>query len=139
MSEKDIRAMGRATSGVCGIKLNKDDSVIGLNVIPAKLDKNTSTLLTVSKMGYGKRTLIKEYRIQKRGGTGIKTFKVTDKTRKLVASRLIIDQTTLITISKKGLILKTELGDVSIQGRTTQGVKLMRLDPGDEISEIEVI
>lgn len=137
MSEKDIRAMGRATSGVCGIKLNKDDFVIGLNIVPAKIDKNTSTLLTVSEMGYGKRTLIKEYRIQKRGGTGIKTFKVTDRTKKLVASRLITTQTTLITISKKGLILKTELADVSIQGRTTQGVKLMRLDPGDTISEIE--
>ncbi len=139
MSEKDVRPMGRATAGVCGMKLGKNDFVIGLSVIPSKTDKNVATLLTVSKMGYGKRTPIKEYRIQKRGGTGIKTFKVTDKTRDLIASRLIIEQLVLVTISKKGLILKTELADVSIQGRTTQGVRLMNLNQGDEISEIETL
>jgi DNA gyrase subunit A len=139
MSEKDVRPMGRATAGVCGIKLGKDDFVIGLSIIPIKTDKNAATLLSVSKMGYGKKTLIKEYRIQKRGGTGIKTFKVTDKTKSIIASRLILEETILITISKKGLVLKTELADVSIQGRTTQGVKLMSINIGDEVSEIEIL
>ncbi len=139
MSEKDIRPMKRGANGILGIKLNSDDHLVGMAVIPKKVDKQTHSLLTVTKFGYGKKTLLKEYRYQKRGGSGIKTFKVTEKTGELISSRFVSEETILITISKNGLILKTELQDVPIQGRTTQGVKLMRLSPGDEITEIEIL
>lgn len=138
-SEKDVRPMGRASSGVTGIKLSKDDEVVGMIVIPKTLIKSNAAIISISELGFGKKTLIKEYRIQKRGGTGIKTFKITPKTGLLVTSKLANEEQVLISISKKGLILKTELSDVPILSRTTQGVKIMRIDSGDKVSEISII
>lgn len=131
--------MGRASSGVTGIKLSKGDEVVGMIVIPKAMTKANAAIISISEFGFGKKTLVKEYRIQKRGGTGIKTFKITPKTGLLVTSKLANEEQVLISISKKGLILKTELSDVPILSRTTQGVKIMRIDSGDKVSEISII
>jgi DNA gyrase subunit A len=138
-SEKDVRSMGRSSSGVTGIKLGKDDEVVGMMVINKIISKTSGSIVSLSQFGFGKKTLIKEYRLQKRGGTGIKNFKITAKTGLLVASKLANTEEILITISKKGLILQTELSDVPCLSRTTQGVKTMRLDEGDEVSEIVLL
>jgi len=135
-SEKDVRSMGRSSSGVTGIKLAKDDEVISMMVISKSTSKTVASIVSLSQFGFGKKTLIKEYRIQKRGGTGIKNFKITAKTGLLVASKLSVEEEALISISKKGLILQTELEAIPCLSRTTQGVKIMKLDNGDEVSEM---
>ncbi len=135
-SEKDVRSMGRSSSGVTGIKLSKGDKVVGMMVINKNVAKTSGAIVSLSQFGFGKKTLIKEYRLQKRGGTGIKNFKITTKTGLLVASKLATNEEILVNISKKGLILQTELQDIPCLSRTTQGVKIMRLDEGDEVSEI---
>jgi len=128
--------MGRASGGVTGVKLSKDDEVVGMVIIKKESIKQNASIISVSRMGYGKKTLLKEYRVQKRGGTGIKTFKITPKTGQLVTSKLVTLEEVVIAVSKKGLILKTELSDIPVLSRTTQGVKVMRIDSDDEASEI---
>jgi len=128
--------MGRASGGVTGVKLSKDDEVVGMVIIKKETIKQNASIISVSRMGYGKKTLLKEYRVQKRGGTGIKTFKITPKTGQLVTSKLVTLEEVVIAVSKKGLILKTELSDIPVLSRTTQGVKVMRIDADDEASEI---
>jgi DNA gyrase subunit A len=135
-SEKDVRSMGRSSSGVTGIKLAKDDKIVGMMVLDKNASKTAASIVSISQLGFGKKTLIKEYRLQKRGGTGIKTFKLTPKTGLLVTSKLADTEEVLIAISKKGLILQTELNAIPCLSRTTQGVKIMRIDEGDEVSEI---
>ncbi len=135
-SEKDVRSMGRSSSGVTGIKLAKDDKIVGMMVLNKAASKAASAIVSISQLGYGKKTLLKEYRLQKRGGTGIKTFKITPKTGLLVTSKLADSQEVLIAISNKGLILQTELSAIPCLSRTTQGVKIMRIDEGDGVSEI---
>jgi DNA gyrase subunit A len=94
-------------------------------------------LLTLSRRGFGKRTKISQYRVQKRGGSGIKTAKITDKTGPLVASKIIWpDFEELIAISKKGQILKTRLKEIPESGRQTQGVRIMRLKSGDGVASL---
>jgi len=128
--ESDIRSMGRTAGGVRGINLKKDDSVSSFEVVSPKEGMN---LLVVMSNGYAKQTSLKEYKVQKRGGSGILTAKVTAKTGRLVSSHAIIDQTELLAISKKGQILKTSIKSVRKAGRATQGVRIMRLDKGDEL------
>ncbi len=138
-SEKDVRSMGRSSSGVTGIKLSKDDEVIGMMVIKKSTNKSLSSIVSLSQFGFGKKTLIKEYRLQKRGGSGIKNFKITTKTGLLVSSKLANTQEILIAISKNGLIIQTELNAIPTLSRTTQGVKIMRLDDSDQVSEIVLL
>ena len=128
--ERDLRAMGRGTAGVRGIRLNKGDEVIGMDVI-----KNKKYLLVVMENGYGKRTKIKEYRLQRRGGTGIKAAKINEKTGKIVFSRIVgEEEKDLIVISKKGQVIRSPLGSISILGRATSGVRVMRLAEGDKVA-----
>jgi DNA gyrase subunit A len=139
--EKDVRAMGRTAAGVLGIKLRKGDELIGMEVIKSQIlkKKEKSYLLVISENGFGKRTDLKEYRIQKRGGTGIKTAKVTQKTGGLVKIEVLEDQTDLITISKKGKVLKTKISSIPKLSRPTQGVKIMNLEEGDKVASAIVI
>ena len=125
-----MRAMGRTAAGVKGISLKKDDVVSSFDVIDPKSDAN---LLVVMANGYAKQTSLKEYKIQKRGGTGILTARVTNKTGKLVSSHVIIDEVELLSISARGQTLKTGIKSIRKAGRATQGVKIMRLDSGDKI------
>ncbi|OGZ70099.1 MAG: DNA gyrase subunit A [Candidatus Staskawiczbacteria bacterium RIFCSPLOWO2_01_FULL_33_9] len=133
--EKDIRPMGRGAAGVKGIRLKKNDEVIGMDVIEKKPTKQY--LLVVMENGYGKRTEISQYRLQGRGGSGIKTAKITSKTGPIVLSSILEDiaeDEDLIVISQKGQVIRTSVKSISLLGRATQGVRIMRLEAGDKVA-----
>ncbi|MBP6866168.1 MAG: DNA gyrase subunit A [Candidatus Pacebacteria bacterium] len=133
--ESDIREMGRTAGGVRAIKLGKSDQVIGVDVI--KKDKKDGSFLTMSENGLGKKTALKEYKVQKRGGSGIKTAKITPKTGSLIVTRVLSgEEEELIAMSKKGQVIRTALKDIPSLGRQTQGVTIMRLRSGDSIASI---
>ena len=134
---KDARTMGRTASGVKGITLKKGDYVVGMGVIT----KGVATdVLTVSENGYGKRTSIDEYKVQNRGGSGIKTAQLTTKTGMLIGSRMVTEQDSeVIVISKKGQVIRTELKSIAELGRATQGVRVMKLRDGDTSASLTVL
>lgn len=138
--EGDVRAMGRNASGVRGIKLKKDDRVVGMDSVLKNQKGNQ--LLIISENGFGKRTDLKFYKIQNRGGSGIKTSSVTAKTGKLVAAKVVniddIEIDMLIT-SAQGQIIRIPLKSVSVLGRATQGVRIMRPQAGDKVSAAAVL
>jgi DNA gyrase subunit A len=127
----DVRDMGRATTGVKGIELDKDDRVIGMVVV-----RRDATLLCVSEKGYGKRSELSEYRVQKRGGKGIITFKVTDKTGCIVALKEVIPEDELMMITRHGVIIRVPVDGIRVIGRNTQGVRVMNLDDGDTLVDV---
>jgi len=134
--EKDVRPMGRGASGVRAVSLKSGDEVVGADIVSAKSTGEVA-LLVVSENGFGKRTSLDEYRSQHRGGQGVKTYKVTDKTGKLVASLLVTKELEdLIAISKKGQVIRTKLASIPSLSRDTQGVRLMRMAPGDKVASI---
>jgi len=129
--EKEIRPMGRTAAGVRGIRLKGNDEVIGMDIVETKNEKlkTKNYLLVVTEKGYGKRTDLKEYRLQGRGGTGIKTAKITSKTGDLVASRVLFgEEEDLIVISQRGQVIRTKISSIPILSRPTQGVRIMRLE-----------
>jgi len=132
--ESDVRGMGRGASGVKAIRLKKDDKVSSFDLV-SKGEKS-SNMLVVMENGYGKRTPLSQYKVQRRGGSGIKTAKITSKTGLLVAAHVIDAQETLLAISKKGQILKTSISSVRLAGRATQGVRIMTLKGGDKIAGV---
>ncbi|MEK7182266.1 MAG: DNA gyrase subunit A [Patescibacteria group bacterium] len=130
--EIDIRAMGRTAAGVRAIKLGKQDEVVGIDI--AKKDLKDIQLLVITKNGYGKKTPLKEYKVQKRGGSGIKTAKITPKTGELMSSKLVTDvEEEIISISKKGQVIRIDIEEIPTLGRQTQGVRIMKLRDGDSI------
>jgi DNA gyrase subunit A len=134
--ESDVRPMGRNASGVRGVSLDSDtDKVIGMVCI-TRADAN---LLVVSENGYGKRSLIDDYRITKRGGIGVKTFMITDKTGKLVAIKEVIDDDELMIINRSGITIRIKVSELRVMGRATQGVRLIKLNDDDRISSVEKI
>jgi len=134
--ESDIREMGRTAGGVRGMKLRKGDEVISVDVIKKDFSKD-GAFLTMSANGFGKKTNLKEYKVQKRGGSGIKTAKVTPKTGKLIVAKVITgEEEELIAMSKKGQVIRTALKDIPSLGRQTQGVTVMRLRGGDGIASL---
>ena len=134
--EQDVRPMGRTAAGVRGVKLEgKNDRVIGMVCI----SRNESDLMVVSEKGYGKRSSVDDYRITKRGGKGVITLNVTKKTGALVSIKEVIDTDDLMIINKSGITIRMEVQSVRVMGRATQGVKLIRLNDGDEISSVEKI
>jgi DNA gyrase subunit A len=142
--EKDIRPMGRSAAGVKGIRLKKGDEVIGMDVIEKNppIDDKTKKpakqyLLIVMENGYGKRTEISQYKSQGRGGSGVKAAKITSKTGPIVMSTIledIADEEDLIVISQQGQVIRTSVKSISLLGRATQGVRIMRLDEGDKVA-----
>jgi DNA gyrase subunit A len=137
--EADARVMGRTASGVRGINLREYDKVVGVGVIP-KGEEEKAELLVVTENGYGKRTLVKEYKVQKRGGSGIKTANITEKTGAIVGSRIILDDSAeLIAISQNSQIIRTNVGSISVLGRATQGVRIMKLKEKDTVASITLI
>src|SRR3989344_6321535 len=145
--EKDIRPMGRSAAGVKGINLKKGDDVIGMDVISTSASLNEATadkgkkpkqyLLIVMENGYGKRTEISQYRLQGRGGSGIKTAKITPKTGPAILSSILEDtkdEEDLIVISRKGQVIRTSVKSISVLGRATQGVRIMRMEEGDKVA-----
>lgn len=140
--EKEVRPMGRGAAGTKGIRLKDNDEVVGMDIIKnaktqisnvKQKEKFNQYLLVVMENGYGKRTDLKEYRLQKRGGVGIKTGKLTTKTGRLVASQVLTDEEGLIVVSRRGLVIRTEIKNVSILSRATQGVRVMKLEEGDKV------
>lgn len=132
--EKDVRAMGRVAAGVRGINLKSQDIVVGMDVI--KKSQKGNQLLVVSERGFGKRTALKHYKIQRRGGSGIKTAKITSKTGFLVSAHVINTdelETDLIISSANGQIIRVPLKSISELGRATQGVRIMKLNKGDKV------
>lgn len=135
--ESDVRSMGRTASGVTGIKLSKkNDIVVGSVVIGSKTSKKAS-LLAVAENGYGKRTNISEYKTQNRGGSGILTYKVTDKTGSLVSARKVDEKVKdVLVASQRGQVLRLSLKQIPQLGRATQGVRMIRLPKNDKVSSI---
>jgi len=129
--ESDVRAMGRQASGVRGIRLKPNDKVVSM-VIVSQENQNAG-LLVLSENGYGKITQISDYKIQGRGGSGIKIAKVTEKTGSIVRPEIIKDQEDLIVISQKGQTIRIKISNIPKLGRDTQGVKIMRLRAGDKV------
>ena len=137
-NESDARDMGRTAAGVRGIDLGKGDLVVGLGVVSKEM-KNP-TLMVMSDRGFGKRTEIDEYKVQKRGGSGIKTANVTDKTGALVGAKIVTDDDNeLIAISKKSQVIRTELESIPVLSRATQGVRVMKLREGDSLASLTLL
>ncbi len=134
--ESDIREMGRTAGGVRGIKLASKDEVISVDVIKKEVG-DKGFLMVMSANGLGKKTSLSEYKVQNRGGSGIKTAKVTPKTGKLIVAKVLSgDEEELIAMSKKGQVIRTALKDIPSLGRQTQGVTIMRLRAGDGIASL---
>ena len=139
--ESQIREMGRPAAGVRGIRLKKGDEVIGMDIIKPITNnlKSKTYLLVVTENGHGKRTDLREYRLQRRGGMGIKTAKTTLKTGNLVTSKVLTDEEDLIIISQKGQVIRTKISQISKLSRATQGVRIMKLEEGDKVASATCI
>lgn len=135
--ESQLRPMGRTASGVKAIKLKKSDFIAGLDIIQS--NQKAQNLLVVTENGFAKQTFLKEYKTQSRGGSGIKTAKINDKTGKIVSAQIISDEEELLALSAKGQIIKTEISSVRTAGRATSGVRIMKLKEGDKIIGIIVL
>ena len=134
--EKDVRPIGRVAQGVIGIRLDDDDDVIGMESV---IVGGKATLLAITENGFGKRTELDEYRVQKRGGRGVITYKITPKTGKIVGVRIATEEDDVMLITDKGTIIRINVKDVSILGRSTQGVTLMRTNDGGKVVSIETL
>jgi DNA gyrase subunit A len=142
--EKDVRPMGRAAAGVRAIRLKKGDEVVGMNVVNKNLSVDEKTkkpikqyLLVVMDNGYGKRTEINQYKVQGRGGSGIKAAKITSKTGGIIMACMledVADEEDLIVISQHGQVIRTSVKSISVLGRATQGVRIMRMEEGDKVA-----
>ncbi len=134
--ESQTRAMGRNAAGVRGVRLEgEDDRVVGMVCV----NREDANLLVVSEKGYGKRSAIADYRITKRGGKGVKTINITEKTGNLVAIKEVIDTDDLMIINKSGITIRISVAGLRVMGRATQGVRVIRLNEGDAISSVEKI
>lgn len=133
--ESDVREMGRTAAGVHGMKLGKGDYIIGADVV--KKDAEKPELMVMSENGYGKKTALKEYKVQKRGGSGIKTAKITTKIGKIIAAKVVTPAyEELVAISKKSQVIRIDMKAVPLLGRDTQGVRIMKLYEGDGIASL---
>ena len=134
--EKDVRPVGRIAQGVLGIRLDNDDAVIGMESV---IGGNNATLLAITENGFGKRTELEEYRVQNRGGKGVITYKITPKTGNIVGIRIANGDEDVMMITDKGTIIRLNVSEISVLGRSTQGVTLMRTNDGGKVVSIEII
>ena len=138
--ESDARALGRTASGVRGINIEEDDEVVGMITYdPTAEDAAAHSILVVSENGYGKRSDFDEYRKTNRGGKGVKTLNITEKTGSLVAMKNVTDENDLMIINKSGLTIRMAVSDIRVAGRATQGVKLINIKEGDSIAAISAV
>lgn len=131
--EELVRPMGRTAAGVRGINISEEDEVIGMVVVS---DIENDTILVVSEKGYGKRTDVEEYRQTNRGGKGVKTLNITEKTGYVIAIKNVVDENDLMIINKSGVAIRTSVSELRVMGRATQGVRLINLKKGDEIAAV---
>ncbi len=134
--EKDVRPIGRVSQGVIGMRLDEDDEVIGMESV---IVGGQATLLAITENGFGKRTELDEYRVQKRGGKGVITYKITPKTGKIVGIRIATEEDDVMLITDTGTIIRLKVNEISILGRSTQGVTLMRTNDGGKVVSIETL
>ena len=127
----ELRTASRTSGGVRGIRLAAGDAVIGIGV--ASPDAH---MFVITSNGFGKRTLIKNYPQQRRGGGGVRTFKIVEKSGKVVSARVVHPGEELLLISARGIVIRTSSEGIPVQGRDTQGVSVMRVDPGDRVVSI---
>ena len=132
--EADVRVMGRQARGVYGIRLSDMDEVVGMDTI-----KPEHEILTVTEEGYGKRTVVKEYRVQQRGGKGIINMKVTEKTGAVVGLKIVHPGQELMLITTGGIVIRTNVDEISTISRNTQGVKIIKTDDGDRVASLAVM
>ncbi|MCM1501847.1 MAG: DNA gyrase subunit A [Bacteroidales bacterium] len=138
--ETDARPLGRTASGVRGINIEESDEVVGMVCYdPTAEDKDAHTILVVSENGYGKRSDYEEYRITNRGGKGVKTLNITEKTGNLVAIKDVTDENDLMIINRSGITIRMSVEDIRVAGRATQGVRLINLREGDSIAAVSVV
>ena len=135
-NEQTVRAIGRVGAGVRGISIEDDDEVVGMIAIEPEDKKD---VLVVSENGFGKRTDLDEYRITNRGGKGVKTINVTEKTGKLVSIQAVCDENDLMVINRSGVVIRTAVDQIRLAGRATQGVKVINLREGDSIASVVVV
>lgn len=135
-SEDDVRPVGRTAQGVIGIRLEKEDVVIGMEPIA---DRKNGTLLAITENGFGKRTELEEYRVQTRGGKGVITYKITPKTGDIVGIKIANEEEDVMMITDKGVVIRIKAKEISVLGRNTQGVTLMRTNDGGKVVSIETI
>ena len=134
--EKEVRPIGRIAQGVIGIRLSDDDEVIGMESI---ISGSKATLLAITENGFGKRTELDEYRVQLRGGRGVITYKVTPKTGELVGVKIADETQDVMLITDTGTIIRMSVKEISVLGRSTQGVTLMRTNDGGKVVSIEIV
>ena len=138
--ETDARALGRTASGVRGINIDEDDEVIGMITYdPSSEDAASHSILVVSEHGYGKRTDFDEYRKTNRGGKGVKTLNITEKTGALVAIKNVTDENDLMIINRSGLTIRMAVSGIKVAGRATQGVRLINIKEGDSIAAVSAV
>ena len=135
-NESDVRPMGRTAQGVMGMRVSADDIVIGMEPI---IDRSNGTLLAITENGFGKRTELEEYRVQTRGGKGVLTYKITPKTGDIVGIRIAQDDDDVMMITDKGIVIRIKANEISVLGRNTQGVTLMRTNDGGKVVSIEIL
>ena len=125
-----VREMGRASYGVTGIKFGKDDEVVSLEVL------KTDAILTITKKGYGKRTSVKDYRKTSRAGKGVINLKISEKTGEVVTTVAVNEGDSIIITTAKGIVIRTSLKNIRVMGRATQGVRIVKLQSGDSVSDL---
>jgi len=137
-NESNVRAIGRTGAGVRGINISGEDEVIGMICVDNEVPegKEASHVLVVSENGYGKRSLLEDYRVVNRGGKGVKTLNITDKTGKLIALKAVTDDNDLMIINKSGITIRLDVSSVRVAGRATQGVRLINIREGDSIAAV---
>jgi DNA gyrase subunit A len=136
--QDQIRVMGRAAGGVTAMKLGKGDILVSADVV--KSSQKDAELLIMTGNGYGKKTPIEEYKVQNRGGSGIKTVKVTDKTGELITAKIVTPDTVeIIAMSRKSQVIKIEADTVPSLGRDTQGVRIMKPREGDSLASLTLL
>ncbi|HCV41951.1 MAG TPA: DNA gyrase subunit A, partial [Bacteroidetes bacterium] len=133
--EQEVRSMGRTAAGVRAVNLDKGDRVVGAVV----LRRTGTTVLVATELGYGKRSETDEYRVSHRGGKGIITVKTTEKTGKMVAIREVVEKEDVVIVTSGGIVIRQHASEIRVAGRNTQGVRLIRLDEGDTISDVAVV
>ena len=135
--EKDARAIGRTGAGVRGISIDEDDEVVGLVCVdPASEDMSSKTILAVSENGYGKRSVLEDYRKTNRGGKGVKTINITEKTGALIALKEVSEDDDLMIINRSGITIRLSVSAIRVAGRSTQGVRLINIREGDGIAAV---
>ncbi len=134
--EKDVRPIGRVSQGVIGIRIDEDDEVIGMESV---ISGGKATLLAITENGFGKRTELDEYRVQNRGGKGVITYKITPKTGKLIGVRIAVEGDDVMLVTNTGTIIRLKVDDISVLGRSTQGVTLMRTNDGGKVVSVETL